>query len=506
MAPNTNNLDTADRSAAPQSLEVDTPRRCFICLTDEEPSDPPSSWVDPCPCTLEAHQDCMLSWVTDCERSNKPLQCPVCKSQIRLEGPWDPLVALTDVVSSKFTRASPFMLLTSVTMGVQFSLQMYGACAMWAFAGRESLVQFMLGPELNVGGQNSRIMRMASERLGNALILMNVGPALLLGQLTPWLGNKIFLPTASLYGVYRVMHDDQFLAWPPSPQMAMTMFPYLRSAYLNFWREFVFPYEVNLNRQMQGLPALEPRPNEEPANNQRAAQRNENGGVLGFLNNLLDALEPDDDDEGGGDAAGQLRIAHEEGNDAEGNLVVDIVIEEVVDIVEEDVNEFSDDEQDGIEGGWGRRVDQPPVQAAPEVGREPAAAPAEPPADLPAQHNEHEAPQAPPARRPGLGTILSGVSNAIVSALILPGISYVMGELLRLAMPRSWTTMPRNPWFRTVGIIRPGLFQQQWGRSLVGGCLWVVMKDVVRLYTKYRKVAAMGKRRVKNVERHRRGK
>ncbi|KAH6949381.1 hypothetical protein BKA56DRAFT_607013 [Ilyonectria sp. MPI-CAGE-AT-0026] len=457
MAPN--NLDTADRSAAPQSLEVDTPRRCFICLTDEEPSDPPSSWVDPCPCTLEAHQDCMLSWVTDCERSNKPLQCPVCKSQIRLEGPWDPLVALTDVVSSKFTRASPFMLLTSVTMG------------------------FMLGPELNVGGQNSRIMRMASERLGNALILMNVGPALLLGQLTPWLGNKISsLPLHWYYGVYRVMHDDQFLAWPPSPQMAMTMFPYLRSAYLNFWREFVFPYEVNLNRQMQGLPALEPRPNEEPANNQRAAQRNENGG-------------PDDDDEGGGDAAGQLRIAHEEGNDAEGNLVVDIVIEEVVDIVEEDVNEFSDDEQDGIEGGWGRPADQPPVQAAPELGREPAAAPADPPADVPAQHNEHEAPQAPPARRPGLGTILSGVSNAIVSALILPGISYVMGELLRLAMPRSWTTMPRNPWFRTAGIIRPGLFQQQWGRSLVGGCLWVVMKDVVRLYTK-----------VKNVERHRRGK
>jgi hypothetical protein len=30
------------------------------------------------------------------------------------------------------------------------------------------------------------------------------------------------------------------------------------------------------------------------------------------------------------------------------------------------------------------------------------------------------------------------------------------------------------------------------------------MKDVLRLYTKYRKVAAIGKRRVKNVDRERR--
>ncbi|KAK7414801.1 hypothetical protein QQX98_006403 [Neonectria punicea] len=493
-------VDSSAPAAAPRSAE--TPRRCFICLTDEEPSDPPSSWVDPCPCTLEAHQDCMLSWVTDCERSNKPLQCPVCKSKIRLEGPWDPVVALTDVISSKFTRVSPFVLLTTATMGIQFSLQMYGACAMWAFAGRESLVQFMLGPEVNVGGQHSRVMRMASERLGNALILMNVGPALLLGQLTPWLGNKIFLPTASLYGVYRVMHDDQFLTWPPSPQMAMALFPYARSAYINFWREFVFPYEVNLNRQIMGLPALEPRQNEEPPANPRAGQRHEHGGVLGFINNLLEALDEGDDEENGrDDAMAPLRIAHHEGEDADGDVVVNIVIDEVVDLAEEDLNDVTDDdEDDDPEDGIG-----PAVRVVPGAQRDPGALPNAAPADAAAVHNEHEAPQAPPARRPGLGTILSGVSNAIVSALILPGISYAMGELLRLALPKTWTTVPRNPWFRTAGIMRPGLLQQQWGRSLVGGCLWVVMKDVVRLYTKYRKVAAMGKRRVKNVERNRRG-
>ena len=170
------------------------PRRCFICLTDEDPSDPPSSWVDPCPCTLEAHQDCMLSWVTDCERSNKPLQCPVCKSAIEMEGPWDPIVALSEAVSRRFTRASPFVLFTGVSLGVQFSAQMYGAVAMWMFAGREPLLEFMFGPDMN--GMPPR--RLKFSRVGNAAILMNVAPALLIGQLLPGVGNKIFVPTASL--------------------------------------------------------------------------------------------------------------------------------------------------------------------------------------------------------------------------------------------------------------------------------------------------------------------
>lgn len=174
----------------------DAPRRCFICLTDQDPSDPPNSWVDPCPCTLEAHQDCMLSWVTDCERSGKPLKCPVCKELIALEGPWDPVVALSDAVQKRFTHASPFMLFTSVSLGIQFSSQMYGAMAMWMFAGRDALMQFMLGPDMMIDGRHTRGLKFA--RVGNAAILMNVAPALLIGQLLPGLGNKIFVPTASL--------------------------------------------------------------------------------------------------------------------------------------------------------------------------------------------------------------------------------------------------------------------------------------------------------------------
>ncbi|KAM0433286.1 hypothetical protein ACHAPT_004162 [Fusarium lateritium] len=491
---------------------VDAPRRCFICLTDQDPSDPPGSWVDPCGCTLEAHQDCMLSWVTDCERSNKPLQCPVCKDRIQLEGPWDPVVALTDVIASKFTRASPFMLLGSASLGVQFSLQMYGAFALYLFSGREVLTDYILGPEVWTHGEPSRLFLSRRDRIRNALVLTNVGPALLLGQLMPWIGNKVFLSTASAYGVYHSMHEDGFLSWPPSPQLVMAVFPYIRSAYLNAWREFAFPYEVSLNRQIMGLPPLEPRQNEPPANDGQAERRNGEGGVVGFLNGLIEALEADDGDEQDNDAGGQVRL----GGEGEDGVVLELVIEEIQDAPEEDEDE---DEDDWVERAHQRahrhehaRVDEdePAPRLAQEAERGPipapgpapvAAAPAPAPAveNQPAGRVEHEAPQAPPARRPGLGTILSGVSNAIVSALILPGLSYAMGELLRLALPKTWTAAPSSG-----STTRPGLLQQQWGRSLVGGCLYVVMKDVLRLYTKYRKVAAIGKRRVKNIDRERR--
>lgn len=290
------------------------------------------------------------------------------------------------------------------------------------------------------------------------------------------------------------MHDEHFLAWPPSPQLAMAIFPYIRSAYLNLWREFVFPYEVNLNRRYLGLPPVEQQPVDEQPQAEAPAPPLENGqggGVVGFLNNLIDALEPDDDDDENGD--GPRRQVMIDGEEVEGGLVLDIVIEEM----------DAEDERPNQRPNIGQRNDEelPRPPANVPAGAVPAGAI---PADAPAANNQHEAPQAPPARRPGIGTILSSVSNAIVSALILPGISYVMGELLRLALPKSWTTLSRGPWYRPGGLGRPGLFQQQWGRSLVGGCLWVVMKDVLRLYTKYRKVAAIGQRKVKNVKRSRR--
>ena len=161
------------------------PRRCFICLTDQDTSEPDSAWVNPCPCTLEAHHDCMLSWVTDCERTGKELICPVCKYHITMEGPWDPVVAFEGALRKRFSRASPYILCTAVFVGVNFSLQMYGATAMSMFVGREQTLRFLVSG----GGMK--------EKIKNLAILTNIAPALIVAELFPALTNKVCVPIAS---------------------------------------------------------------------------------------------------------------------------------------------------------------------------------------------------------------------------------------------------------------------------------------------------------------------
>jgi hypothetical protein len=340
--------------------------------------------------------------------------------------------------------------------------------------------------------------------------------------------------------MYHVMHEDGFVSWPPSPQLAMAVFPYIRSLYYNLYREFVFPHEMSLNRQLLGLPPVDDARQREDnreqhrrnagRNAERNGERNGEGALMGFLQGVLDALDPDDDliEDQGGDDGGDFQIFQDGADGGEGNnnhrmiLDVEVVIEgehrnDDVEFVMEDNHGDEDEEEDlphlidapandenqregaGHEaiGAEGQEPDQQgehqeeEQQAAPEA---PGAAEQAPP-----QRN-HDVPPAPPANRVGLGTVLSNFSNQLVSALILPGISFAMGEALRMALPARWTQSSLCPFRKRP----PGLLQQQWGRSLVGGCLYVVIKDVVRVYAKHRKVAAMSNRRVKNVDRPRR--
>jgi hypothetical protein len=85
--------------------------------------------------------------------------------------------------------------------------------------------------------------------------------------------------------------------------------------------------------------------------------------------------------------------------------------------------------------------------------------------------------------------------NGMTTTLLFPAISYGMGELVRRVLPASWA---RPPTYR-----RPatGLLQYRWGRSLVGACLFFVLRDAFALYYKYRRVQVKLARKVHNVER-----
>ncbi|MCJ1231032.1 hypothetical protein MMC12_007707 [Toensbergia leucococca] len=95
------------------------------------------------------------------------------------------------------------------------------------------------------------------------------------------------------------------------------------------------------------------------------------------------------------------------------------------------------------------------------------------------------------ARQNNLIVSTSHLADTIMGALLFPTISAAMGGILKATLPRTWTTPP-GPWDR----YRVGLLQTRWGRSIVGGCLFVVLKDTLLLYSRYRLAQDHRKRRI----------
>lgn len=84
--------------------------------------------------------------------------------------------------------------------------------------------------------------------------------------------------------------------------------------------------------------------------------------------------------------------------------------------------------------------------------------------------------------------------NFIAGALLYPGVCYGVGELMRMVLPSRFITKPSSG-------PPTGLLQERWGRSFIGGCLFVVLKDAFFLYVKYKRMMNRPYRRIKNSDR-----
>ena len=74
---------------------TEEPRKCWICFADETEDTPTSSeWRSPCPCSLKAHESCLLDYVADLEAPQNrkgvgppKIECPQCKAKIIIARP-----------------------------------------------------------------------------------------------------------------------------------------------------------------------------------------------------------------------------------------------------------------------------------------------------------------------------------------------------------------------------------------------------------------------------------
>ncbi|KAK8027976.1 hypothetical protein PG991_005032 [Apiospora marii] len=414
----TSNVEPA-ATLSPAQDAPDDVNRCFICLEDEPPTNLPAGWVTPCTCSLEGHQQCMLTWVADLEAQGKEIKCPVCQSPIQVLDRWDPAVQLSDEVMRSLSNMSPFVLLSFLGGGALVSSAFYGMHALEIFAGPEAALRYVFKSRAEYTDYWSIAMSKVKETLPalipqeedatravrygpdgegkvnvlHFLSLTMIGPALVLNRL--YLGNLVIVPSSVVYAMFFVEHQSDLLAWPPGPQKAMAVFPTIKAL---------------------GRPSKKPRPAGETETAERVA-------------------------------APQVNDAH-------------VAPEEEADIIELAIGEEAEEEADEPQNG--------PAQA-----------------------------QARADRRANPNSSLSSVLNFFAGALLWPTVSYSVGNLLRLTLPKPWVTRP------STGPIT-GLLQERWGRSLIGGCLFVVLKDAFFLYTKYRRAINRPHRRIVSVARRER--
>ncbi|RVX66587.1 hypothetical protein B0A52_09464 [Exophiala mesophila] len=418
-------------------------KKCWICMSDASEDDPnnPPIWRSPCSCSLTAHEDCLLDWVTNLEdpkttrRKGQPqILCPQCRSEIKISRPRSYVVDIYRALDRAVARAVLPAIGLSLSGTFMVGLWLHGFCSVyWVFGQQEA----------------KRILDMSIPRLG-WLSAYPLIPINLIFSRTSY--ADFVLPSGTLF-LLSTQITDKFefdtVVWPPLPSTVFACLPAVRNIY-NWCYHQAF---CELNKKW--IAEVQPRGGEVPED------QGQN------IADLANAQAPD---------GVVLEINFGAAEDEE-------EIPELADQPQGPMPGQFDDDQGGEENAGEQREDNEPAAAAGNAGNE-----------ANQQQNGHV--------HRLLGDrgdfIVEGTSSSgqsIFGALAFPAVAAGMGELLNLVLPSSW--------LGTTKAIRgrPGLLQTKWGRSVIGGALFVVLKDALVLYCRWRLAQSHQHRRIMDYDR-----
>jgi len=228
--------------------------------------------------------------------------------------------------------------------------------------------------------------------------------------------------------------------WPPSPALTIAVLPFIRSAYNELYKYTFADLEKKWDQAVQRKPRE-------------------------------------------GEAVGQIA----EGAAVEANAIFGLELE------------FINDDEDDIV-----LPNLPPGNGERQVGPQAFHDPGFP--ELNQQPNQADPqPGLAPERRPQRqgweirqNVSTAYVASTVIGALFFPAISALMGDILKYALPSKWVTKGISGVSLKLGSksLGKGMLQEKWGRSIIGGCLFVVLKDVVVLYCKWKKARDFGKKKI----------
>ncbi|KAK2802696.1 hypothetical protein FQN51_004220 [Onygenales sp. PD_10] len=472
--PATMEADTPSTTTAIQPTDPE-PRKCWICYTDETEDTPLNSeWRSPCPCALTAHEACLLDWLADLENpasrkrsSGRPakMHCPQCKSEIVISRPRSLVVDLVRSVERLAGRL--------VLPGMVFTLAgtvWAGCCAHGVYS-----TYFVFGAE-----DAQRIFASRAEASSSWNPRLNFGlpliPIVLILSRTKFAEGLLPAIPVLFFATHQAGSQElEVDLWPPSAAMTFAALPYAKSFYGVL-------YEKLFGRlERRWIAEVQPRAGEGDAEDAAAQQQQGGDQAVG---------------QGPGGAAGI------DG----GDILMEFDLELQVGLGGGD-DDDDDDDLPAIHAG----IHQHPPPQVDAVGAENninnAAGAAAAAAAAAAEGNN----QILGRRQEGIIHDTGNLADTFLGALLFPAISASMGGVLKMALPKSWTTPPLSSSSSSSSSISmlergkaAGLLQSRWGRSVVGGCLFVLLKDALVLYCRWKLAKTHRKRRVLDYEGDRR--
>jgi hypothetical protein len=222
--------DASPKTTPPSTTSPTEPSRgvrtCWICQQDDTDDTPENTvWRTPCPCSLEAHDSCLLEWIAN-EEAPKPgelahnhhIKCPQCQAEIHIERPKDYLVTVVDRIQ-RFARGMIIPTALGGTIGCVYSgLLVYGLQSMQFVFGYDE-VQAILARNQRPA-TDSRSWLKTIHRIVGSMDLFFPGPNFQ-GNLKLFFGLPLIAPALI---ILRTKMSDQAFAlllplvcFPPPP-------------------------------------------------------------------------------------------------------------------------------------------------------------------------------------------------------------------------------------------------------------------------------------------------
>ncbi|OJD25839.1 hypothetical protein ACJ73_02791 [Blastomyces percursus] len=417
------------------------PRKCWICYADETEDTPLNAeWRSPCPCALTAHEACLLDWLADLENPNSRKRNGRPTKMLCPQCKSEIVISRPRSFVVELVRSIERLAGRLVLPGMVFTLAgtvWAGCCAHGVYS-----IYFIFGSE-----DAQRIFQSRSESAWNPRLNFGLPliPVVLILSRTKYAESLLPAIPVLFFATHQPGSPElEMDFWPPSAAMTFAALPYVKSFYSMIYEKVFGKLEKKWIAEVQ------PRSGESGADGQ------------------------------GGDEGGVPDVEN-------GDILMEIDLELQV----------------GLGGGGNDEIENMP--ALPGAGGEEVQGNGDNGAAAQNQEAEggDQGNQILGRRQEGLIHDTSNIADTILGALLFPVISASMGGVLKMALPKAWTTAPSVAGSSSPILERSryGLLQSRWGRSVVGGCLFVLLKDALVLYCRWKLAKTHRKRKVLNYDR-----